>query len=167
MLLQRHYSILFYGWIVFHFIHVPHLLYPVICQWTLTCFGSCEQCCYEHSGAYIFLNYSFVRIYSQACIHTHTTHTPKAVFCHPAYLTYMQSTSFKTPGWMNLSVKSRFDRRNINNLRCADDTTLMAESEEDLKSLLMRVKEESAKAGLNLTFKKQRSWHLVPSFHGK
>ena len=57
--------------------------------------------------------------------------------------------------------------RNINNLRYADDTTLMAESEEELKSLLMNVKEESEKAGLKLTFKKWRSWHLVPSLHGK
>ena len=56
--------------------------------------------------------------------------------------------------------------RNINNLRYADDTTLMAESEEELKSLLMKVKEESEKAGLNSTFKKQRSWHWVQSFHG-
>ena len=58
-------------------------------------------------------------------------------------------------------------RRNINNLRYADDTTLMAESEEELKSLLIKVKEESEKAGLNSTFKKQRSWHLVPTLHGK
>ena len=58
-------------------------------------------------------------------------------------------------------------RRNINNLRYADDTTHMAESEEELKSLLMKVKEESEKAGLNSTFKKLRSWHLVPSLHGK
>ena len=57
-------------------------------------------------------------------------------------------------------------RRNINNLRYADDTTLMAESEE-LKSLLMKVKEESEKLGLKLTFRKRRSWHLVPSLHGK
>ena len=56
--------------------------------------------------------------------------------------------------------------RNINNLRYAD-TTLMAESEEELKSLLMKVKEESEKFGLNSTFRKQRSWHLVPSVHGK
>ena len=56
--------------------------------------------------------------------------------------------------------------RNINNLRYADDTTLTAESEE-LKSLLMKVKEESEKAGLNSTFRKLRSWHLVPSLHGK
>ena len=57
--------------------------------------------------------------------------------------------------------------RNINNLRYADDTTLMAESEEELKSLLMKVKEESEKVGLNSTFRKQRSWHLVPPLHGK
>ena len=57
--------------------------------------------------------------------------------------------------------------RNINNLRYADDTTLIAESEEELRSLLMRVKEEREKAGLNLTFKKLRSWHPVPSLHGK
>ena len=58
-------------------------------------------------------------------------------------------------------------RRNINNPRCANDTTLMAESEEELKSLLMTVKEESEKVGLNSTFRKLRSWHLVPSLHGK
>ena len=57
--------------------------------------------------------------------------------------------------------------RNINNLRYADDTTLMAEREEELKSFLMKVKEESEKAGLKLNIKKLRSWHLVPSLHGK
>ena len=55
--------------------------------------------------------------------------------------------------------------RNINNLRYADDTTFMAEREEELKSLLMKVKEESEKVGS--TFRKLRSWHLVPSLHGK
>ena len=58
-------------------------------------------------------------------------------------------------------------RRNIHNLRYADDTTLMAESEEELKSLLMKVKEESEKAGLKPNIQKQRSWHTVPSLHGK
>ena len=57
--------------------------------------------------------------------------------------------------------------RNINNLRYADDNTLMAESEEELKSLLMRMKEESNKAGLNPTFKKLRSWYPVLSLNGK
>ena len=57
--------------------------------------------------------------------------------------------------------------RNINNLRYADDTTFMAESKEELKSLLMKVKEESEKVGLLLKFIKLRSWHPVPSCHGK
>ena len=58
-------------------------------------------------------------------------------------------------------------RRNVNNLRYADDTTLMAESEEELKSLLLQVKVESEKVGLKLNIQKRRSWHLVPSLHGK
>ena len=58
-------------------------------------------------------------------------------------------------------------RRNINNLRYADDTTLMAESEKELKSLLMKVKEESEKIGLKLNIRKTRSWHPIPSLHGK
>ena len=53
------------------------------------------------------------------------------------------------------------------NFRYANDTTLMAESEEELKSLLMKVKEESEKAGLKFNIQKIRSWHLVPSLHGK
>ena len=57
--------------------------------------------------------------------------------------------------------------RNINNLRYADDTSFMAESEEELKSHLMKVKEESEKVGLRSTFRKRRSWHPVPSLHGK
>ena len=57
--------------------------------------------------------------------------------------------------------------KNINNLRYADHTALMAKSKEELKSLLMRVKEESEKNGLKLSIKKLRSWHLVPSLHGK
>ena len=58
-------------------------------------------------------------------------------------------------------------RRNINNLRYADDTTLMAESEEELKSLLMKVKEESEKIGLKLNIQKMKIMALVPSLHGK
>ena len=58
-------------------------------------------------------------------------------------------------------------RRNINNLRYSDDTTLMAESKEELKSLLMKVKEESEKVGLKLSIQKTKIRHLVPSFHGK
>ena len=58
-------------------------------------------------------------------------------------------------------------RRNINNLRYADDITFVAESKEELKSLLMKVKEESEKVGLNSTFRKRRLWHPVPSLNGK
>ena len=58
-------------------------------------------------------------------------------------------------------------RRNINNLRYVGDTSLMAESEEELKSLLMKVKDESEKAVLKLNIQKLRSWHLVPSLNGK
>ena len=58
-------------------------------------------------------------------------------------------------------------KRNVSNLRYADDTTLRAESKEELKSLLMKVKEESEKADLKFRFKKLRSWHPVPSLHGK
>ena len=58
-------------------------------------------------------------------------------------------------------------RRNINNLRYADDSTLMAESEEELKRLLMKVKVESEKGGLSSTFRKRKSWHRVPSLDGK
>ena len=58
-------------------------------------------------------------------------------------------------------------RRNINNLRYADDTTLMAESKEELKSLLMKVKQDSEKVGLKLNIQKTQSWHLVPSLHSK
>ena len=57
--------------------------------------------------------------------------------------------------------------RNISNLRYADDTTLVAENEEELKSLLRKVKEESEKVGLKLNIQKTRSWHPVPSLHGK
>ena len=57
--------------------------------------------------------------------------------------------------------------KNINNLRYADDSTLMAESKEELKILLMKVKKESEKVGLKLNIRKLRLWHLVPSLHGK
>ena len=58
-------------------------------------------------------------------------------------------------------------RRNISNLKYADDTTLMAESKEKLKSLLIKVKEQSGKIGLKLNIQKLRSWHLVPPLHGQ
>ena len=67
----------------------------------------------------------------------------------------------------NLQAGIKIAQRNINNLGYADDTTLMAESEEELECLLMKVKEEKEKAGLKLNIQKQRSWHWVPSLHGK
>ena len=72
----------------------------------------------------------------------------------------------RNPGLEEAQTGIKIAGRNINNLRYTDDTTLMAESEEKLKSLLMKVKEESEKVGLKL-FRKLRSWHLVPSLRGK
>ena len=64
-------------------------------------------------------------------------------------------------------ARIKIARRNTNNLRYADDTTLMAESKEELQSLWMRVKEKSEKLAYKSTFRKLKSWHLVPSLHGK
>ena len=79
----------------------------------------------------------------------------KAIYCHPAYLTYaeyiMQNAELDEA---QAGIKTA--RRNINNLRYADDTTLRAESEEELKSLLMKVKEESEKVGLKLNIQKTK-----------
>ena len=76
--------------------------------------------------------------------------------CHPAYLTSMQSTSRETLGWMKHKLESRLPGEISINLRYADDTTLMAESEEELKSLLMKVKEESEKVGFKLNIQKMK-----------
>ena len=80
----------------------------------------------------------------------------KVVYCHPAYLTYMQSTSYEmledSEGQGRLveaQAGIKIARRNINNLRYTDDITLMVEIEVELKSLMMKVKEESEKVGLN------------------
>ena len=78
------------------------------------------------------------------------------IVTHPAYLTYMQSTSWETLDWKKHKLESKIAKRNINNLRYADDTTLMAESEEELKNLLMKVKEENEKAGLKLNIQKTK-----------
>ena len=64
----------------------------------------------------------------------------KAVYCHPAYLTFMQSISWETLDWKKHKLESKLPGEIINHLRYADDTTLMAESKEKLKSLLMKVK---------------------------
>ena len=68
---------------------------------------------------------------------------------------------------MKAQAEIKIARRNINNLRYADDTTLLAESKKKLKSLLMKVKEKNEKVGLKLNIQKTNSWHLVPSLHGK
>ena len=73
----------------------------------------------------------------------------------------------RNAGLNEAQVGIKISRRNINNLRYADDTTLTAESKEELKSLLTKVKEESQNVGLNSTLRKLRSWHLVPSLYGK
>ena len=78
----------------------------------------------------------------------------KAVRCHPAYLTYMQSTSWETSDWMKHKLESRLTGE-ISILRYADDTTLMAKNKE-LKSLLTKLKEESEKIGLKLDMRKTK-----------
>ena len=89
----------------------------------------------------------------------------KAVYCHLAYLTYMQKLIMLNARLGEAQAGIKIAGRNINNLRYPDDTTLMAESEEELKSLLMKVKEEREKAGLKPSIQKRRSWHLVPWHH--
>ena len=87
----------------------------------------------------------------------------KAVYCHLAYLTYMQSTSCEMLDWMKHKLESMIAGGNINNLRYADDTTLMTESEEELKSLLMKVKEESEKVRLKLNIQKTKIMASSPT----
>ena len=77
----------------------------------------------------------------------------KAVYCHPAYLTYMH---VRNDGLDEAQAEIKISGRNINNLRYADDTTFMAENEEELKSLLMKVKEESEKVSLKLNILKTK-----------
>ena len=77
----------------------------------------------------------------------------KVVYCHPVYLTYRQSTSFRMPGWINYKLESRLPEEIT---ITTDDMTLMVESEEELKSLLMKVKDESEKGGLKLNIQKTK-----------
>ena len=93
----------------------------------------------------------------------------KTVYCLPAYLTYMESIMQNT-GLDEAHAGIMISGRNINNLRYIDDTTLMAESEEELKSLLMKMKEENVKAGLKLNIQKTKimaSGLIYLSVHGK
>ena len=80
----------------------------------------------------------------------------KAVYCHPAYLTYMQSNIMWNARVDEAQAGIKIAGRNISNLKYADDITLMAESEEELKSLLMKVKEGSEKVGLKLNIQKAK-----------
>ena len=99
----------------------------------------------------------------------------KAVYCDPAYLTYMQKQCIMRNARLDEAQAGiKIARRNINNLRYADDTTLMAEGKKELKSLLMNVKEESKKAGLKLNIQKTKvmlsspitSWQIVGEKNG-
>ena len=80
----------------------------------------------------------------------------KAVYCHPAFLTYVQSTSWEILDWKKHKLESRLLEEISITSDVADDTTLMAESEEELKKLLMKVKEESEKVGLKLNIQKTK-----------
>ena len=86
----------------------------------------------------------------------------KAVYCHPAYLTFMRSTPWEMLGWRKHKMESRL----LGEIWIADNTTLIAESEE-IKSLLMKVKEESKKVGLKLSIQETKIMASGPSLHGK
>ena len=85
----------------------------------------------------------------------------------PCLFNFYAEYIMRNAGLEETQAGIKIARRNINHLRYADDTSLMAESEENLKSLLMTVKVESEKVGLKLNIQKRRSWHPVPSLHGK
>ena len=90
----------------------------------------------------------------------------KAVYCHPAYLIYMQSTSWEMLGWR----KHKLESRRLREVSASDMqmiTILMTEGEEKLKSLLRRRKEESGKIWFKTQLSRVRSWHLEPSLHSK
>ena len=82
--------------------------------------------------------------------------------CHPAYLTYMQEYIMRDARMDEAQAGIKIARRNINNLRYADDTALMAESKEELKSLLMKIKEKSEKAGLKLNIQQTKIMAFSP-----
>ena len=85
----------------------------------------------------------------------------------PCLFNFYAEYIMRNAGLEETQAGIKIARRNINNLRYADDTTLMAQSEEELKNLLMKVKVESEKIGLKLNIQKRRSWQPVPSLHGK
>ena len=85
----------------------------------------------------------------------------------PCLFNFYAEYIMRNAGLEEAQARIKIARRNNNNLRYADDTTLMAESEEELKSLLTKVKDEGEKVGLKLNIQKLRTWHLDPSVHGK
>ena len=85
----------------------------------------------------------------------------KSVYCNPACIHHAKSRLDESQARIKIS------RRNINNLRYTNDSTLIVENKEELKDLLMNMKEESGKAGLKLNIQKLRSWQLVSSLHNK
>ena len=99
----------------------------------------------------------------------------KAVYCHPAYFTYITYICYFPYILLiclytchaKCQAKIKISGRNISNLRYTNDTTLMAKSKEELKSLLMKVKEESEKVGLKLNIQKAKIMASVPLLHGK
>ena len=100
----------------------------------------------------------------QGCIYSRVTY----IYIYVTLLfNFYAEYIMRNAGLEEAQAGIKISRRNINHLRYADDTTLMAENEEELKSLLMKVKEKSEKVGLKLNVRKLRSWHPVPSLHGK
>ena len=85
----------------------------------------------------------------------------------PCLFNFYAENILRNAGLEEAQAGIKIGGRNINNLRYADDTTLMAESEEELKSLLMKVKEESEKVGLKLNIQKKKLWHPVPLLNGR
>ena len=92
---------------------------------------------------------------------------PQGCVWSPCLFNLYAEYTMRNSGLEEAQAGIKIAGRNINNLKYADDTTLMAESEEEIKSLLIKVKEESEKVGFKLNIRKLRSWHQVPSLHGK
>ena len=92
---------------------------------------------------------------------------PQGCILSPCLFNFYAQYIMRNAGLNEAQAGVKIAGRNINNLRYSDDTTLMAESKEELKNFLMKVKEESEKVGLKLNIQKIRSWHLVPSLHWK
>ena len=91
----------------------------------------------------------------------------KAVYCHPVIFNLYAEYIMQNSGLDEAQAGIKIARRNINNLRYTDDNTFMAESVEEPKNILIKLKEKSEIAGLKLNIQIQRSWHPVPSLHGK